>query len=53
MPSSREIFGAKPKSVYTYKELVELFEATTKLHRNRVALRLLRTDPGAEPISAE
>ena len=46
-----EEFGAKPKSVYTYKELVELFEATVKLHRNRPALRLLRTKEGAEPIS--
>ena len=26
-----EEFGAKPKSVYTYKELLEMFEATTKL----------------------
>ncbi len=43
-----EEFGAKPKSVYTYKELVELFEATVKLHRNRPALRLLRKD-GGEP----
>jgi long-chain acyl-CoA synthetase len=46
-----EEFGAKPKSVYTYKELVELFEATIKLHRNRPALRLLRTDEDAEPIT--
>ncbi len=39
-----EEFGAKPKTVYTYKELVEMFEATTKLHRNRPALRLLHGD---------
>ncbi|MGE0548788.1 MAG: AMP-binding protein [Kofleriaceae bacterium] len=45
-----EEFGAKPKSVYTYKELVELFDATIKLNRNRPALRLIRKDPGAEPI---
>lgn len=45
-----EEFGAKPKSVYTYKELIEMFEATTKLHRNRPALRLLRKD-GGEPIT--
>ena len=37
-----EEFGAKPKTVYTYKELIELLEATIKLHRNRTALRLLR-----------
>jgi long-chain acyl-CoA synthetase len=36
-----EEFGVKPRSVYTYKELLELFESTVKLHRNRVALRLL------------
>ncbi len=35
-----EEFGAKPKSVYTYKELIELFEATTKLHKHRTAFRL-------------
>jgi len=49
-----EEFGAKPKTVYTYKEMVELFEATTKLHRNRPALRLLRKakdDVVAEPIT--
>ncbi len=34
-------FGPKPRSVYTYKDLLELFDATTKLHRHRVALRLL------------
>ncbi|HEU0037073.1 MAG TPA: AMP-binding protein [Kofleriaceae bacterium] len=43
-------FGAKPKTVYTYKSIVELFEATVKLHPNRPALRLLRKD-GGEPIS--
>jgi long-chain acyl-CoA synthetase len=46
-----EEFGAKPRSVYTYKSIVELFEATTKLHRNRVALRLVRKSEDAEPIS--
>jgi long-chain acyl-CoA synthetase len=43
-------FGPKPRSVYTYKDLLELFDATCKLHRHRVALRLLRTDDDdAEP----
>ncbi|HEY4243654.1 MAG TPA: AMP-binding protein [Kofleriaceae bacterium] len=46
-----EEFGAKPKSVYTYKELIELFEATVKLHRNRPALRLLPKEAGREPIA--
>jgi long-chain acyl-CoA synthetase len=42
-----EEFGEKPRSVYTYKELLEMFLATTKLHRHRVALRLL-PKPGSE-----
>jgi len=46
-----EEFGAKPKSVYTHKELVQLFEAAIKLHRNRTALRLIREDEDAEPIA--
>jgi long-chain acyl-CoA synthetase len=46
-----EEFGAKPKTVYTYKELVELFEAAIKLHRNRTALRLIRKDEDAEPTA--
>ncbi|HEY0479788.1 MAG TPA: AMP-binding protein [Kofleriaceae bacterium] len=46
-----EEFGAKPKTVYTHKELVELFEAAIKLHRNRTALRLIRKDEDAEPIA--
>jgi long-chain acyl-CoA synthetase len=46
-----EEFGAKPKSVYTYKSIIELFEAAVKLHRNRPALRLVRKEEGADPIS--
>ncbi|NVB82260.1 MAG: AMP-binding protein [Kofleriaceae bacterium] len=46
-----EEFGAKPKSVYTYKELVEMFEATVKLHRNRPALRLVPKDEDTEPTT--
>ena len=43
-------FGAKPRSVYTYKDLLELFHSATKLHRHRVAMRLLPTrDDDAEP----
>jgi long-chain acyl-CoA synthetase len=47
----QEEFGAKPKSVYTYKELVELFEAAVKLHRNRPAFKLLRADAEREPVT--
>lgn len=46
-----EEFGQKPKSVYTYKELAEMFDSTVKLHRNRPALRLLPKDEGTEPVS--
>jgi long-chain acyl-CoA synthetase len=46
-------FGPKQRSVYTYKDLLELFDATTKLHRHRVALRLLPAhgdDEEREPV---
>nr|HEX4312751.1 AMP-binding protein [Kofleriaceae bacterium] len=46
-----EEFGAKPKSVYTYKELVELFEAAIKLHKSRPAFRLIREREGADPVT--
>ena len=44
-------FGPKPRSVYTYKSLIEMFQAATKLHSNRIALRLVRKDEDAEPIT--
>ncbi len=43
-----EEFGEKPRSVYTYKELLELFWASTKLHKHRTALRLL-----PKPVSGD
>ncbi|HWO21323.1 MAG TPA: AMP-binding protein [Kofleriaceae bacterium] len=46
-----EEFGAKPKSVYTYKSVIELLEAAVKLHRNRPALRLIRKEEGGDPIA--
>lgn len=47
--------GPKQRSVYTYKDMVELFDAATKLHKDRVAMRLLpskQDDDGrdAEPV---
>jgi long-chain acyl-CoA synthetase len=42
-PNLEEEFKARPKSVYTYRDLVEMFEATTKHHRHRTAMRLLPT----------
>ena len=42
-------FGPKARTVYTYKDLLELFDASTKLNRHRVALRLLpKKDPDSE-----
>ena len=50
-PTLDDEFGPKPRSVYTYKELLELFDATTKLHRHRKALVLRRKDVDAEPVT--
>ena len=36
--------GEKPKRVYTYRNLVELFEACTKNHAGRVAMRMERDE---------
>src|SRR5258705_9448869 len=33
---------AQPKRVYTYRDLLELFEASTKKHATRVAMRIER-----------
>src|SRR3954447_7193934 len=46
-PNLEEEFKARPKSVYTYRDLLEMFEATTKHHRNRTAMRLL-PDPDSD-----
>ena len=49
-PTLDDEFGPKPRSVYTYKDLLELWDATTKLHKNRVALRLRpRLRAGEDP----
>ena len=50
-PNLEEEFKARPKSVYTYRDLLEMFDATTKHHRHRTAMRLLPTPDGddAEP----
>src|SRR5262249_42617645 len=40
-PSLEEEFAARPKSVYTYRDLIEMFDATTKHHRGRTAMRRL------------
>lgn len=44
-------FGPKARTVYTYRDLGELFEATVKLNRHRVAMRHVPTeDENAEPV---
>ena len=55
-PSLEEEFEQKPRSFYTYKDLLEMFDATTKHHKSRVALRQLpepkaksTPDQGREP----
>ncbi len=53
-PTLDDEFGPKPRSVYTYKDLLELWEATTKLHKNRVALRLRpKLDDDVDPRDVE
>ena len=42
LPELDETYAAKPKSVYAYHDLLELFNTTTKLHATRVALRMER-----------
>ncbi len=42
LPELDETFAAKPKSVYAYHDLLELFDTTTKLHATRVAMRMER-----------
>ncbi len=41
-PKMEEIGRPKPKRVYTYRNLMELFHAVTKLHENRIAMRMER-----------
>ena len=40
-PSLEEEFKARAKSVYTYRDLLEMFDAATKHHRSRTAMRRL------------
>ncbi|HZS41873.1 MAG TPA: AMP-binding protein, partial [Polyangia bacterium] len=49
-PDLEEEFRAKPRSVYTYRDLLEMFDAATKHHRARTAMRLMPApDGGGEP----
>jgi long-chain acyl-CoA synthetase len=49
-PDLEEEFQPKLRPTYTYKDLLELFDATTKLHRSRVAFRQLGPPDGDAPI---
>jgi long-chain acyl-CoA synthetase len=42
LPELDETYAARPKQVYSYHDLLELFDSTTKLHATRVALRIER-----------
>ncbi|MEJ7617898.1 MAG: AMP-binding protein [Pyrinomonadaceae bacterium] len=41
-PTLEEDMRQKPKRVYTYRDLLELFETSTKRHATRVAMRIER-----------
>jgi long-chain acyl-CoA synthetase len=42
LPELDETYAARPKQVYSYHDLLELFDTTTKLHATRTALRIER-----------
>ncbi|MCB9558603.1 MAG: AMP-binding protein [Deltaproteobacteria bacterium] len=42
LPELEDDFAAQPKTIYTYNNLVELFDTSSKLHQHRVALRMER-----------
>src|SRR5262249_34338690 len=49
-PDLEEEFQPKLRAAYTYKDLLELFDATTKLHKGRVAFRQLPPPGSDAPI---
>jgi long-chain acyl-CoA synthetase len=42
LPELDETYAARPKQIYSYHDLLELFDTTTKLHATRIALRIER-----------
>ena len=42
LPELDETYAPSPKQVYSYHDLLELFDTTTKLHATRTALRIER-----------
>jgi long-chain acyl-CoA synthetase len=42
LPELDQTYAARPKQIYSYHDLLELFDTTTKLHATRIALRIER-----------
>ncbi|HVS20343.1 MAG TPA: SDR family oxidoreductase, partial [Pyrinomonadaceae bacterium] len=42
LPTLEEEMRTQPKRIYTYRDLLEMFETTTKRHTTRVAMRIER-----------
>ncbi|HBB94809.1 MAG TPA: AMP-dependent synthetase, partial [Blastocatellia bacterium] len=42
LPTLEEDMRTQPKRIYTYRDLLEMFETTTKRHETRVAMRIER-----------
>src|SRR6267154_2528185 len=42
LPTLEEEMRVQPKRIYTYRDLLEMFETTTKRHATRVAMRIER-----------
>jgi long-chain acyl-CoA synthetase len=42
LPELDETYAAKPRSIYAYRDLLEMFDTTTKLHATRTAMRIER-----------
>jgi long-chain acyl-CoA synthetase len=42
LPELDQTYAPRPKQLYSYHDLLELFDTTTKLHATRVALRIER-----------
>jgi long-chain acyl-CoA synthetase len=49
LPELDQTYAPHPKQIYSYHDLLELFDTTTKLHATRVALRIER---GWRPATA-
>jgi len=43
LPELDKTYAPQPKSIYAYRDLIELFDTVTKLHGTRVAMRMKRS----------